>query len=67
MANVQTKILKVIFDFTDDDITQVEVHYSSSEPDNPIWGGGVKKKSFPARIAAIDIMKDEVPDYIMWM
>ena len=64
MANAQTKIERVEF-ILEDELTHCNLFYSSNEPGTP-WGGGWKTKTFPASKSAIDILKDDVSDYLMW-
>ena len=64
MANAQTKIERVEF-ILEDELTHCNLFYSSNEPGTP-WGGGWKTKTFPASKSAIDILKEDVSDFIMW-
>ena len=65
MANTQSAIIKIEFLF-DVDITHCNVFYKSDEPANPFWGGGWKTKTFPKSKSAVDILDENVSDYIMW-
>lgn len=65
MANVQTTIKKVEF-IIEDELTHCNILYESSEPGNPFWGGRWKTKTFPKSKSAIDILKDDMSDYISW-
>lgn len=67
MGNCHTKIQKVIFDFEDEQITKVRVEIDF-EGDCPIQIKRAYEKSFPARIAAIDLltMEDGVLGYLFW-
>lgn len=64
MANAQTKIERVEF-ILEDELTHCNLFYSSNEPGTP-WGGGWKTKTFPASKSAIDILIEDVSDFIMW-
>lgn len=65
MANVKTEVKRVEF-IIEDELTVCNVLYSSDEPGNLAWGGGWKSKTFSKSKSAIDILKDEVSDYIIW-
>jgi len=65
MANVKTEVKRVEF-IIGDELTHCNVLYSSDEPGNFAWGGGWKTKTFPKSKSAIDILKDDVSDYILW-
>ena len=66
MGKCETKIEKVEFDFTDDQLTIVTVH-CDFWGDCPIQLQRVYKKSFPARRPAIELMEKEVPNYLEWV
>jgi hypothetical protein len=67
MGKCSTKINKITFDFTDEQITEVTVE-GDFWGDCPMQMKRLYKKSFPARMSAIDIInaKDGVQNYIMW-
>lgn len=69
MGKATSKIEKVVFDFSDEQITKVRVYFTTAG-DTPISltavGTQMREKSFPARIPAIDLMKNEVPNYLLW-
>ncbi|HLZ64418.1 MAG TPA: hypothetical protein VKR06_46415 [Ktedonosporobacter sp.] len=67
MADCNTSIQKVIFDFADPQITKVRVEIDF-DGDCGILVKRVYEKSFPARIPAIEIMQmqDGVPGYLLW-
>lgn len=67
MADCNTAIQKVIFDFTDPQITQVRVEITF-DGDCGVLVKPAYEKSFPARIPAIEIMQMQggVPDYLLW-
>lgn len=65
MGNVQTTIGKIEF-IIKDELTHCNLFYSSTEPDNPAWGGGWKTKTFPKSKTVIDILKDDVANYLEW-
>lgn len=65
MANTQTFIKKVEFIF-DDESTHCNVLYKSSEPDHPVWGGGWKTKTFPKTKNAVQIINEDIKDYLYW-
>lgn len=64
MATAHTTIERVEF-IIKPELTHCNIFYSSDEPGTP-WGGGWKTKTFPASKSAIDILKDDASDYIMW-
>ena len=67
MADCNTAIQKLTFDFTDPQITKVRVEIDF-DGDCGILVKRVYEKSFPSRIPAIEIMQmqDGVPDYLLW-
>ena len=67
MANCETAIQQVTFDFTDEQITKVTVRIDFSG-DCPIQIKRLYEKSFPARFPAVEIMTMEggVKDYLLW-
>ena len=69
MANDKINIDYYSFDFTDEQITTIVVRYRNlTEPGNPFWGGGTKTKNFPARMVAIDLIKNEIAtlNFLTW-
>lgn len=61
MANNMIEIYYYSFDLSDPQITAVIVRYKNlTDPQHSFWGGGQKKKNFPARIPTVDIIKNEV-------
>ena len=65
MANAQIEIKQIEF-IIEDELTHCNVFYKSSEPENPIWGGGWVTKTFPKSSSAVDILTEHVKDYISW-
>lgn len=65
MANTQTIIKRVEF-VIEDEVTHCNVLYSSDEPENPIWGGGWKTKTFPASQNVVSILSNDLIDYVSW-
>ena len=67
MANCETAIQQVTFDFTDPQITKVTVKIDFSG-DCPINIKRLYEKSFPARFPAVEIMTMEggIKDYLFW-
>jgi hypothetical protein len=67
MANCETAIQRVSFDFSDPQITKVKVEIDFSG-DCPINIRRVYEKSFPARIPAVEIMTmaEGIRDYLLW-
>lgn len=67
MSNTQITTRKITFDIQDE-ITNVEVYFVSDEPDNPFWGKGTKRKSFPPSITLETILKEEIATlkYLVW-
>lgn len=53
---------RLIFEFKDKE-TLVTLSYDST---NPVLTGRGKQKSFPKSKSALDILKDDVPDYLNW-
>ncbi|SMC52856.1 hypothetical protein [Pedobacter nyackensis] len=64
MANAITTIERVEF-IIQPKQTHCNLFYSSNEPGTP-WGGGWKTKTFPESKSAIDILRDEVQNYLEW-
>lgn len=64
MATAYATIRKVEF-IIEDELTHCNIFYTSTEPGTP-WGGGWKTKTFPASKSAIDILKEDSADYILW-
>lgn len=64
MANAILVIERIEF-IIEDELTHCNVLYTSNEPGTP-WGGGWKTKTFPASKSAIDILKEDISDYILW-
>jgi hypothetical protein len=46
-------------------VTICNIFYSSNEPGTP-WGGGWKHKEFPKDKSVIDILNNEIADFIKW-
>lgn len=68
MGTCNTKIVKVEFDFSDDQITTVTV-IQDFWGDCPVQLKRVYTKSFPARLSAVEILtdfKEGVPNYLLW-
>jgi hypothetical protein len=64
MANAKLTIRRVEF-IIEDELTHCNVFYESDEPGTP-WGGGWKTKTFSANKTSIDILKEDLSDFIMW-
>ena len=64
MGSAESKITQVRFIF-EDEFTQVYV-YAEASDDGPICVQGWHHKNFPASKSAIDILKDEISDYLLW-
>lgn len=67
MANVQIKTTFLGFEILENE-TVMTVRYESSEPSNPFWGGGEKKKSFSPERDVIDLIKTEAAtqEFLTW-
>lgn len=65
MANVQTEIRLIEFVINKDE-TICNLFYTSSEPDNPFWGGGWKNKSFASGVSIVDFINLEAANYLDW-
>lgn len=65
MGDCTTAIQKIIFDISDDQITRVKIEITFSG-DCPHVLKRVYEKSFPARMTMADILKTEVPHYLLW-
>jgi hypothetical protein len=69
---MDTRILldKVLLDTTPERETIVTLLYSSDEPAHPVWGGGVKQRTFPASIPTGELMPQILGEtgaaYIHW-
>jgi hypothetical protein len=67
MGTCHTKVIKISFDFSDDQITEMTV-------EQDFWGDcphtlqRVYKKSFSARLSVIDLIQSEMPSqkYLLW-
>ena len=65
MANCKTEIKRIEF-IIEPELTHCNIYMTSDEPTNPFWGNGWRTKTFPTSKSAIDIMKDDVSDYLKW-
>jgi len=65
MANVQTTINTIQADFLPES-TEVYVRITSSDPVSPVWGNGIKHKSFEAGKSLQDILQEDIANYIEW-
>jgi hypothetical protein len=67
MGTCNTKVLKVEFDFSDEQITKVKVE-QDFWGDCPMQLMRVFEKSFPARMTIEDILKDKdgIVNYLLW-
>lgn len=65
MANVKTEIKRVEFIIAKG-LTHCNILYKSDEPGNPAWGGGWKTKTVPSSKDCIQILKEDVSDYLTW-
>lgn len=66
MGKCSERVLKITFDFSDEQITTVEV-LIDYEGDCPLMDR-VYRKSFPARIPAVDLftMDGGIKDHLVW-
>lgn len=67
MGKCTTKIESILFDFTDDQITEVTIK-QDFWGDCPLGVKRVYKKIFPARMSIVDILedKDGIKNYLLW-
>lgn len=65
MADCQTEVRLIEFVINKDE-TICNLFYTSSEPENPIWGGGWMNKSFSPGVSIVDFINAEIPNYIEW-
>ena len=67
MGDCHTAIQKVIFDFTDEQVTKVRVEIDFWG-DCPFQIKRVYEKTFPASTSAVDIMtmEDGISNYLFW-
>jgi len=65
MANCLTSIRLIEFVINEDE-TICNLFYTSTEPDNPFWGGGWMNKSFTPDISIVDFINSEATDYLQW-
>lgn len=65
MANASSEIQRIIFDVSDPQITKVRIETKLSG-DCPVGMKSVYEKTFPARMSVIDILQEEVKDYLLW-
>lgn len=64
MATAYTTIERVEF-ILQSELTICNLFYSSNEPGTP-WGGRWKTKTFPKSKSAVDILNENVKDYLEW-
>jgi len=67
VANTHVTFKELRFEI-EPDCTRVTVIYTSDEPDNPIWGGGTKRKNFQPDRSVTDILQKEIAnmDFLTW-
>ncbi len=67
MANCETSIQKVTFDFSDPQLTHVRVEIDF-QGDCPLQMKRAYERAFPARYSAVDLLTMEggVHDYLTW-
>lgn len=65
MANGYSEIQTITFDVSDPEITHVKITVKLTG-DCPVQMKTVYEKSFPARISAVTLMMEEVPNYLLW-
>lgn len=65
MANAQTEIRLIEFVINEEETT-CNLFYTSSEPDNPFWGGGWKNKAFNKGVSIVDFINLEVSNFLDW-
>lgn len=65
MANAQLEIRLIEFVVNPEE-TICNLFYTSSEPDNPFWGGGWKNKTFPKSTSIVAFILKEVDDFLQW-
>ena len=65
MGQCNTKINRITFDTSDEQITEVTVE-QEFWGDCPIGLKGVYKKTFPARIPVVDLIDEVVKGYLLW-
>jgi hypothetical protein len=63
MADGWTKVTRLIFDIQDE-LTVCEVQFDTDDP--VLTGGRRRRKTFPASKSCIDILKEDVPGYLLW-
>ncbi len=64
MATAYTTIERIEF-ILQPELTICNLFYSSTEQ-GTAWGGGWKTKTFPKSKSAVDIMNENVVDYLQW-
>lgn len=62
MANDQTAVRKITFTI-DEELTTCEIEFDTT---NVVLTGRYRKKVFPSSKNCLEILRDEVPDYLMW-
>lgn len=65
MANCKVTIRLIEFVINEEE-TICNLFYTSSEPDNPFWGGGWKNKTFSKNINIVEFISEEIDGYIYW-
>jgi hypothetical protein len=63
--NAQTTVRLIEFVINEDE-TICNLFYTSSEPDNPFWGGGWMNKSFHPKRSIVEFINSDVPNYLEW-
>ena len=69
MANTTLKLIKLLVDMTSEQENQLTIVYTSTEPNHPFWGGGVKQQSFPVGEESILKLIERVTtfkEYMHW-
>lgn len=65
MPNAQISVRLIEFVINDEE-TICNLFYTSSEPDNPHWGGGWKNTSFHKEVTIIDFMATVLEGFLAW-
>jgi hypothetical protein len=68
VANASVEIIKLSFDFTDEQVTEVEIVIKGHGDVPHQLISAVKKKGFPARMSAVDILQGPIAkmEYLYW-
>ena len=65
LGTTKYDITKLIVDF-EPEITHIEVHFDGDDRAYFDVIGRMRKKSFPASKSLVDILKEDLPGFLLW-